>query len=338
MKRLCASLLGLGFAALSSASYAQVADWSGFYVGAFGGYGSGAQGQHDNNTLAEPAGGGGGVVVGVGAPAGAGGVGGAGGAGGLLGNGGSGGSGAAGGHGSNGGAGGNGGLLFGNGGAGGAAGTGGTGGAGGAGGLLGGTGILGSGLADGRYGLGGALGGGLIGYSFPLSQVSFPGSQQLAGLCPLSQLIVGAEGDIAGADLSGHSGTCGPLPGHACGGDIHVMSDIRARFGLPIGQFMPFFAGGLAVDDVHAYDAGFAVSATRLQAGWTVGGGLEYKITPQLSARVEYLYQALPQTRLFDIVPGIAERVRSDVNVVRAGIVWNFSPPAVSAPPIVAKY
>jgi outer membrane immunogenic protein len=193
--------------------------------------------------------------------------------------------------------------------------------------------------ADGHYNLSGGLGGALIGYSFPLSQISFPLSAQLTGFYPLSNLVIGAEGDIAGADLSGSSGSCGGgiVPAHTCGGNVYAMSDIRGRIGLPFGQFMPFFAGGLAVDDVRAYDSLFGVSATRLQAGWTVGGGLEYKITPQLSARVEYLYQALPRTTMFDVVPGVPEGVRTDLNVVRVGIVWNFSPPPAPAP-VIAKY
>jgi outer membrane immunogenic protein len=256
MKRFWIGLAAVAMAMFSSASYAQVFNWTGTYVGAFGGYGWGSQGQHDAcsqlnidqqiRLRCRPG-------------------------------------------------------------------------------------------ADGGYNVSGGLGGGIVGYSFPLSGITYPGSQ-LFNNTFFNQVIVGAEGDIAGSDLSG-VGTCS-IPGapHPCGGNIYMMSDIRLRFGIPFGQFMPFFAGGLAVDDVHAYDSLFAVSATRLQAGWTVGGGLEYKITPQLSARVEYLYQALPRTSLFNVAPGVPEGVRSDVNVVRAGLVWTFAAPPPPAPPVIAKY
>jgi outer membrane immunogenic protein len=252
MKRLLIVFATLLFTVLSSASQAQVLSWTGPYVGAFGGYGWGTQGQHDN-----------GVPVGC-YPQ------------------------------------------------------------------------LNCVVSDGQYNLSGALGGGVVGYSMPLSGMPSPLSPLLAGFPFYNQAILGLEGDIAGSDLSGSSSTCGTIP-HTCGGDIYMMSDIRVRLGLPFGQFMPFFAGGLAVDDVHAYDVSVPVSATHIQAGWTVGGGLEYKVTDQLSLRAEYLYQALPRTTFFDIAPGVPEGIRENVNVVRAGIVWNFSPPP-PPPPVVAKY
>lgn len=175
----------------------------------------------------------------------------------------------------------------------------------------------------------GALGGALIGYNFALSQFGF---------APGNPLIVGVEGDIAGSTLSGSSSTCGSGGAlHTCGGNIYAMSDIRARLGLPLGQFLPFIAGGLAVDDIRAYDDLYGVSATRWQAGWTAGAGLEYKVTDQLSLRVEYLYQDFGRQTYFDIVPGIPERIRTDANIVRAGIVWNFEPPPPPAP-VIAKY
>ncbi len=229
------------FTSLAGTGFAQTANWSGPYVGAFGGYGSATQGQHD---------------TGIPCPAGD-------------------------------------------------------------------TGTYPNCVVptfDGRYNLSGGLGGGLIGYNF----ASDP-------------FIVGAEGDIAGAALAGYSNNCGTVP-HPCGGDIYAMSDIRALVGLPFGQFMPFIAGGLAVDDIHAYDSLFGVSGTHWEAGWTIGGGIDYKITTQLSLRLEYLYQDFARQTFFNIVPGVPERLRTDVNIVRAGIVWNFGAAPPPPAPLLAKY
>jgi outer membrane immunogenic protein len=226
-------------------SFAQTVNWSGPYIGAFGGYGTGGQGQHDNGIPACPTGDTGTYpnCVSPSPPP-----------------------------------------------------------------------------ADGHYNIDGALGGALLGYGFAFNQ-----------------FIVGPEADIAGSTLSGSSGDCGGTPGHVCGGNIDVMSDIRLRFGLPLGQFMPFVAGGLALDDIHAYDDLYAVSGTHWEAGWTIGAGLDYKITPNISLRLEYLYQDFGRQTFFDIAPGVPEGIRTDANIVRAGIVWNFGavpPPA----PVVAKY
>ncbi len=158
-----------------------------------------------------------------------------------------------------------------------------------------------------------------------------------------NQFIVGPEADIAGSTLSGNSNSCGTIP-HVCGGNIYVMSDIRGLVGLPLGQFMPslgqfmpFIAGGLALDDIHAYDSLFGVSGTQWEAGWTIGAGIDYMITPQISLRLEYLYQDFGRSTFFDIVPGVPEEVRTDVNIIRAGVVWNFetAPPPT---PVIAKY
>ena len=186
-------------------------------------------------------------------------------------------------------------------------------------------------IADGHYDVNGALGGALIGYNIAFSQ--------FANFGLFNQFIIGAEGDIAGSTLSGSSGACGSGTGlHACGGNVFAMADVRARLGLPLGQFMPFIAGGLAVDDIRAYDNLFGTSGTHWEAGWTAGAGIDYKITQQISVRLEYLYQDFARQTFFDIVPGLPERVRTDVNIVRAGIVWNFEPPPPPAPPVVAKY
>jgi outer membrane immunogenic protein len=244
LRRLFIVGVSILFTSLAGTGFAQTANWTGPYIGAFGGYGSGTQGQHD---------------TGIPCPAGD-------------------------------------------------------------------TGTPPNCVApviptDGHYNLNGALGGGLIGYNFAFDQ-----------------FIIGAEGDIAGSGLAGYASNCGLPLAHVCGGDIYAMSDIRARVGLPFGQFMPFIAGGLAVGDIHAYDSLFGVSGTHWEAGWTIGGGIDYKIMTQLSLRLEYLYQDFARQTFFNIVPGVPERVRTDVNIVRAGIVWNFGAAPPPPAPLLAKY
>lgn len=142
-----------------------------------------------------------------------------------------------------------------------------------------------------------------------------------------SSVVVGVEGDIAGSTLSDYSTACGAAPGHVCGGNVYAISDLRARIGVPFGQFLPFIAGGLAVDDIHAYDSAFSVSGTAWEAGWTVGAGVDYQITPQFAVRLEYLHQGFGRDSIFNIVPGVPEQISTDTNVIRVGLIFNFNPP-----------
>ena len=172
---------------------------------------------------------------------------------------------------------------------------------------------------DGSYGLFGAVGGGLVGFNYQFGQT-----------------VLGLEADIAGTSIRGHSNSCG-TPAHDCGTSIHATADIRGRLGYAIGAFLPFVAG-------RSRPAGrsrlrFAVRRLRVSlADWLYGRRrcVEYKFTPQLSARVEYLHSEFGSAHLFDIVPGVPERIRTTTEIVRVGLSYSFGAPPVA--PVVARY
>jgi outer membrane immunogenic protein len=63
--------------------------------------------------------------------------------------------------------------------------------------------------------------------------------------------------------------------------------------------------------------------------GWTAGGGIEHAITDNLTARVEYLYMALPDMD-FSMTDGAgttfaATQEFSDAHMVRAAIAYKFN-------------
>lgn len=73
----------------------------------------------------------------------------------------------------------------------------------------------------------------------------------------------------------------------------------RLRFGYALGRFLPYITGGLAYGQVRtqgvdffAGDA-FISNASRWQAGWTVGAGLEYAVLDNISVKAEYLYTSM---------------------------------------------
>lgn len=96
------------------------------------------------------------------------------------------------------------------------------------------------------------------------------------------------------------------------------------------GTMTGFNAGGIAIASVG--------STTATRAGWTVGAGVEGKITQNWSAKLEYLYMDLGSfsSGPFSLAPGsaIAANVNSKFtdHILRAGINYQFGGP------VVAKY
>ena len=82
---------------------------------------------------------------------------------------------------------------------------------------------------------------------------------------------------------------------------------MRARAGVAFDRALIYATGGFA----------FADNAS----GWTVGGGLEYAFTNNLSAKIEGLYVNLDQD---DNFPGLDLDNDAEFGVVRAGLNFRF--------------
>ena len=125
---------------------------------------------------------------------------------------------------------------------------------------------------------------------------------------------------------------------------------VRGRVGILATPKVLFYGtGGLAFGEIKTTGtmtgftpAGVAVgsigSSSTTRAGWTVGAGVEGKITQNWSAKLEYLYMDLGRfgSGPFTLAPAsaIAANVSSRFtdHILRAGINYQF------AGPVVAKY
>lgn len=67
------------------------------------------------------------------------------------------------------------------------------------------------------------------------------------------------------------------------------LSTVRGRAGWSIDRFLPYVTGGAAFGDIKATRPGFA-GMTSDRAGWTVGGGVEWTLLHNWSAKAEYLH------------------------------------------------
>jgi len=158
----------------------------------------------------------------------------------------------------------------------------------------------------GRTDLSGGQAGGTAGYNWQLGKT-----------------VLGLEGDVDWSGLQGsmNSALC---PGGTCSTSNTWLSTVRGRLGYSFDRFMPYVTGGLAVGDVHASTPGLA-SASNTNAGWTVGGGIEFALPGNWSAKAEYLHVDLGDTNCGTACGGTPnENVSLHEDVFRAGVNYHF--------------
>jgi outer membrane immunogenic protein len=138
----------------------------------------------------------------------------------------------------------------------------------------------------------------------------------------LGNAVLGIEGDIDWANLKGtNTSTLCPL---GCSTSDTWLSTVRGRAGYAFGGVLPYITGGLAVGDIRAATPGFA-GASNTNAGWTAGGGIEFALPGNWSAKAEYLYVDLGRFNCGVSCNGLpTDNVSMHDNVVRAGVNYRF--------------
>lgn len=132
----------------------------------------------------------------------------------------------------------------------------------------------------------------------------FVGGAQIGYNYQIGSFVVGVETDLQYANLS-NSGLSD---------SDDWFGTVRARAGVAIDRALVYATGGFA----YADDTG----------GWTVGGGLEYAFTNNLTGKVEGLYVNLNNDNGYRVygVGGFNNRDDNDTEfgVVRAGLNYKF--------------
>ena len=156
-----------------------------------------------------------------------------------------------------------------------------------------------------RIGLSGGLVGGTAGYNWQFGSA-----------------VVGVEGDIDWANLSGTSTSVGCPVG--CSTSDSWLSTVRGRVGYAFDRFLPYVTGGLAVGDIQAATPGFP-GATSTNAGWTLGAGLEVALQGNWSAKAEYLHVDLGRFNCGTNCAAVpTDNVSMHDDVFRAGLNYRF--------------
>jgi outer membrane immunogenic protein len=136
----------------------------------------------------------------------------------------------------------------------------------------------------------------------------------------INHFVIGAEGDVDWAGISG-STTTAACPAGCKTGDSWLAT-ARGRVGYAADRFLPYVTGGAAFGNINATTAGLTTSTTN--AGWTVGAGLEFAITPNWSAKAEYLYVNLGKFNCGLNCGAATDNVSFNANLVRGGINYRF--------------
>jgi outer membrane immunogenic protein len=118
----------------------------------------------------------------------------------------------------------------------------------------------------------GGLIGGLAGYNWQLN----------------NPVVLGVEGDIAWANIKGDDGGAG---GSVDQSHFRWLGSVRGRVGYAFDNWLPFITGGWAFANIrHTNDFGAGDSFDNARSGWTLGGGIEYAVTPNWTTRLDYRY------------------------------------------------
>jgi outer membrane immunogenic protein len=157
----------------------------------------------------------------------------------------------------------------------------------------------------GHFGTSGGLAGGTAGYNWQLGR-----------------WVLGLEGDIDWSDVGGNSSANNCPAG--CSVENKWLGTARGRVGYAFGSWLPYVTGGLAVGDVNAGATGFS-GTDSTQTGWAAGAGVEYGVSRNVSAKLEYLRVDLGRFDCgLNCGPTAPDNVGFRANVVRGGINFRF--------------
>ncbi|MBZ6076176.1 outer membrane protein [Microvirga puerhi] len=157
---------------------------------------------------------------------------------------------------------------------------------------------------------GGFVGGGQIGYNYQFGM-----------------FVIGAETDIQYAAVGNKGASYGRIyyPGSSDG----FFGTIRARAGVAFDRALIYGTGGFAYGDVggnNAYDPLLGYRRDdNTNGGWTVGAGVEYAVTGNITAKVEGLYVNLDTRSNYAGSSYGTVRRDTEFGVVRAGVNYKFN-------------
>ncbi|MCB5175503.1 outer membrane protein [Microvirga lenta] len=157
---------------------------------------------------------------------------------------------------------------------------------------------------------GGFVGGGQAGYNYQLGM-----------------FVLGAETDIQYAAVGNKGASYGTV--YYSGNSDGFFGTIRARIGVAFDRALVYGTGGFAYGDVggnRAHDPVLGYHrGNSTNGGWTLGGGVEYAVSNNISAKVEGLYVNLDTKSNYALGDQHHDRRDTEFGVLRAGLNYKFN-------------
>ena len=154
-------------------------------------------------------------------------------------------------------------------------------------------------------------------FAFDIDPEGGFGGGQIGFNVVTGRLLLGAEADIQGADISDRS----VVGGTSLTTNIDYFGTVRGRLGFVSDRTLIYGTAGYAWADVDATASagGLSISADDTLSGYVVGGGVEYALTDQWSTKLEYQYIDLEDERL-----NATDKLDNDFHTVRVGLNYRF--------------
>jgi outer membrane immunogenic protein len=159
---------------------------------------------------------------------------------------------------------------------------------------------------------GGGFGGGTIGYNW-----QFPGSQ----------FVFGIEVDAAGASIK--DSVAGGFGGLVFSAEdkIDALGSVTGRVGIAANTALFYAKGGYAWanNKLSVSAPGVVVgSESKIHSGYTIGGGVEYMLAPNWSAKAEYMFTHL-DSQTYNLFGLALDSGTAEFNSVKVGINYHFN-------------
>jgi outer membrane immunogenic protein len=173
-----------------------------------------------------------------------------------------------------------------------------------------------------------------INNALPFETGSFGTNGGLAGATlginyQAGQFVFGLEADADWTMFKGTSAVayCSAITaGAVCQTEERWLATFRARVGYAVDRLLIFGTAGGATGSIWTGLAPPSTFDMSNNFGWTVGGGVEASITPNWSAKIEYLYMNLGSGICpTNCGPAVPISVPFNENLVRVGINYRFA-------------
>lgn len=109
---------------------------------------------------------------------------------------------------------------------------------------------------------------------------------------------------------------------------LEYLATLRGRVGYDMGGWTPFLSGGIAwastrFSRIDLTTGNEDAHSSNIRTGYTLGGGLDYRLDPRWSARAEYLYTNLGLTGFLFGAPARYDS-QYDLHQFRVGLNYKF--------------